>query len=161
IAQFAEKNGLNATSENPVGQKLVKDIQAAEDEWGELAKSAEHKQVNKIMDKLQPKAQGTGIIDPATGQEITRAGEVGTVTWKEWDDRGTPPGGVGGRASSRKASGDGRGGPVGGPPAAKALESANQQWKLAIRPAKIIATKISKAESPVDAFRAVVGTGQN
>src|SRR5215813_996902 len=86
IAQFAEKNGLNATSENPVGQKLVKDIQAAEDEWGELAKSAEHKQVNKIMDKLQPKAQGTGIIDPATGQEITRAGEVGTVTLKELEN---------------------------------------------------------------------------
>jgi len=161
IAMYAEKNGLNATSENAVGQKLVKDIQAAEDEWGELARSAEHKQVNKIMDKLQPQTERTGIIDPATGKEITRAGAPGTVTWKELDDAEKALQRVSGPSSIRKAIADAKAGLLEGTPAAKALESANQQWKLTIRPAKIIAAKLTKAESPVDAFRAVVGTGQN
>jgi hypothetical protein len=161
IAQYAEKNGLNATTDNAVGQKLATDLRAAEDEWGELARGAEHKQVNKIMDKLNPARESTGVIDPATGQVITRPAAGGVVTWQELDDAEKALQRVSGPSSVRKAIADAKKGLLEGTPAAKALDSANQQWRLTIRPAKILTAKITKAESPVEAFRQVVGTGTN
>jgi soluble lytic murein transglycosylase-like protein len=161
IAQYADKNGLTATTDNTVGQKLATDLRAAEDEWGELARGAEHKQVNKIMDKLNPAREPTGVIDPATGQVITRPAAGGVVTWQELDDAEKALQRVSGPSSVRKAIADAKKGLLEGTPAAKALDSANQQWRLTIRPAKILAAKITKAESPVDAFRQVVGTGTN
>jgi len=43
---------LDATAQNEVGQTLMRKLATAEDEWGPLASTAEHKQVRAIQEKL-------------------------------------------------------------------------------------------------------------
>jgi|SRR5215467_3866283 len=161
IAKFADNKGLNATRENAVGQTLRNRLQQAEDEWGQLAGSAEHKQVTKLLDKLkEPAPETTAIIDPATGQPVVRpsGAPAQTVTWKELDDAEKGLQKIRGPSSVRAAIADAKKGLLEGTPAADALETANQRWRLEIRPAKDLATKVKTAESPVKAFQRIAGS---
>src|SRR5215475_4983345 len=160
IAKFADEKGLNASRENAVGQTLRNRLQQADDEWGQLAGSAEHKQVGKLLDKLRdPTPETTGIIDPATGQPVAKpAAPAQTVTWKELDDAEKALQKIRGPSSVRAAISDAKKGLLEGTPAADALETANQRWRLEMRPAKILANQVRGAESPVQAFRRVAGS---
>src|SRR5215475_6768865 len=160
IAKFADEKGLNASRENAVGQTLRNRLQQADDEWGQFAGSAEHKQVGKLLDKLRdPTPETTGIIDPATGQPVAKpAAPAQTVTWKELDDAEKALQKIRGPSSVRAAISDAKKGLLEGTPAADALETANQRWRLEMRPAKILANQVRGAESPVQAFRRVAGS---
>src|SRR5215813_13536859 len=140
IAAYAKAKGLAATNDNAVGQTLAKSLTSAEDEWGDLARTAESKQVRLIQEQL------------ASG---------GHVEWEDLDKAEKALQRINGPSSVRKAIADAKKGLLEGTPAAKALESANQQWRLAIRPAKDIAATIDNAESPVQAFQKVVGSGKD
>src|SRR5262245_46482277 len=140
IAAYAKAKGLAATNQNTVGQTLAKNLTSAEDEWGDLARTAENKQVRVIQEKLQSGAR---------------------VEWEDLDKAEKALQRINGPSSVRKAIADAKKGLLEGTPAAKALEGANQQWRLTIRPAKDIAETIDNAESPVQAFRRVVGSGKD
>ncbi|HMB37411.1 MAG TPA: lytic transglycosylase domain-containing protein [Methylomirabilota bacterium] len=140
IAAYAKAKGLAATNQNAVGQTLAKSLETAEDEWGDLARTAESKQVKAIQEQLKSGAP---------------------VEWEDLDKAEKALQRINGPSSVRKAIADAKKGLLEGTPAAKALESANQQWRLAIRPAKDLAATIDNAESPVQAFQKVVGSGKD
>src|SRR5215468_5296039 len=143
IAQYAAARGLDATAENAVGQRLGQSLLDAEDTWGDLAGTAEHKQVRTILDRL------------------STPGAAGRVSWADLDKAEKALQRVKGPSAVRAAIAEAKGGLLAGTPAAKAPESANQQWRLTIRPAKAIAQKITSAESPAQAFSRVMGTGKD
>jgi len=141
IAKYADDKGLHASLDNPVGQKLGTALLDANESWGPLAGSAEHKQVQGLIDKL------------------TQGG--GKVSWAELDKAEKSLIKVRGPSSVRRAISDAKSELLEGTPAASALKSANQQWRLTIVPAKRLAEKIVKAESPTQAFQRVMGTAKD
>ena len=140
IGKFADDKGLGATLENPVGQKLGTSLLDANESWGPLAGSAEHKQVQGLIDRL------------TKGEK---------VPWTDLDKAEKALIKVRGPSSVRRAISDAKYELLEGTPAAAALKSANATWKETIVPAKRLAEKIVKAESPTQAFYRVMGTGKD
>src|SRR5262252_9208628 len=106
IAAYAKAKGLAATNQNAVGQTLAKSLETAEDEWGDLARTAESKQVKAIQEQLKSGAP---------------------VEWEDLDKAEKALQRINGPSSVRKAIADAKKGLLEGTPAAKALESADPQ----------------------------------
>jgi hypothetical protein len=159
IGKFATDNGLVASRENPVGQRLRERLQAADDEWGMLANTAEHKQVNNLMAKLKPE-EPTSLVDPR-GNPIASSKPGEPVTWDDLDKADKALQRVRGPSSVRAAIADAKKQLLDGTPAAKALEDANAQWRLTVRPAKELAADVRIAESPVQAFQRAAGSAKD
>jgi len=159
IGQWAMNAGRNASYDNPVGQDLVNRLRAADDEWGMLASSAERKQVNALVSRLQAPAP-TGLVD-AAGNPIPSTAPQPPVTWDELDKADKALQRVKGPSSVRAAISDAKKALLQDTWAEKALNDANDQWKLTIRPALDLANKVTRAESPAQAFYQVAGSAKD
>jgi Phage tail lysozyme len=137
IASYAADKGLGIVPGTPKAEKFGQALLDAEQQWGPLAGTAEHRQVTRVLDKLTTPA-------------------AGPISYGELDDSLKALQKVRGPSSVRAAIDTAMQDALEGTPAAAARVAAQAEYRAAIRPMQKAAATIAKAPSPGAALRTVM-----
>jgi hypothetical protein len=137
IASYAADKGLGIVPGTPKAEKFGQALLDAEQQWGALADTAEHRQVTRVLDKLTTPS-------------------AGPISYAELDDSLKAVQTVRGPSSVRAAIDTAMQDALEGTPAAAARVAAQAEYRAAIRPMQKAAATVAKAPSPGAALRTVM-----